>query len=48
MPEVAARPDLTNLDLESLAADVVAQALKAGATDAEEMCIRDSICSTAL
>jgi PmbA protein len=35
MPEVAARPDLTNLDLESLAADVVAQALKAGATDAE-------------
>ena len=35
MPEVAARPDLTNLDLESLAADVVAQAMKAGARDAE-------------
>jgi len=35
MPEVAARPDLTNLDLESLAADVVAQAMKAGASDAE-------------
>ena len=35
MPQVSARPDLTNLDLESLAADVVAQALKAGATDAE-------------
>jgi PmbA protein len=35
MPEVSAPPDLMNLDLESLAADVVAQALKAGATDAE-------------
>jgi len=35
MPEVIAPPDLTNLDLESLAADVVAQAMKAGATDAE-------------
>ena len=35
MPQVSARPDLTNLDLESLAADVVAQALKAGASDAE-------------
>ena len=35
MPEVAAQPDLTNLDLETLAADVVAQAMKAGATDAE-------------
>ena len=35
MPQVSARPDLTNLDLESLAADVVAQAMKAGASDAE-------------
>jgi PmbA protein len=35
MPEVIASPDLTNLDLESLAADVVAQAMKAGASDAE-------------
>ncbi|MGB9408638.1 MAG: DNA gyrase modulator, partial [Terracidiphilus sp.] len=35
MPEVAASCDPTNLDLESLAADVVAQAMKAGATDAE-------------
>ncbi|MFY9856131.1 MAG: TldD/PmbA family protein [Terracidiphilus sp.] len=35
MPEVSAPPDLTNLDLESLAADVVAQAMKAGASDAE-------------
>ena len=35
MPEVSATPDLTNLDLESLAADVVAQAMKAGASDAE-------------
>jgi PmbA protein len=35
MPEVSVRPDLTNLDLESLAADVVAQAMKAGASDAE-------------
>ena len=35
MPEVAASCDPTNLDLESLAADVVALAMKAGATDAE-------------
>jgi PmbA protein len=35
MPEVSAPPDLMNLDLESLAADVVAQAMKAGASDAE-------------
>ncbi len=35
MDEVSAPPDLTNLDLESLAADVVAQAMKAGASDAE-------------
>ena len=35
MPEVSAPPDLTYLDLESLAADVVAQAMKAGARDAE-------------
>jgi PmbA protein len=37
MPEVSAQPDLTNLDLESLAADVVAKAMKAGASDAEAM-----------
>jgi PmbA protein len=35
MDEVSAPPDQTNLDLESLAADVVAQAMKAGASDAE-------------
>jgi PmbA protein len=35
MPEISAQPDLTNLDLETLAADVVAKAMKAGATDAE-------------
>jgi PmbA protein len=35
MSETAIQPDLTALDLESLAADVVAQAMKAGATDAE-------------
>ncbi|MGA2833076.1 MAG: TldD/PmbA family protein [Terracidiphilus sp.] len=35
MPEVTAPTDLTNLDLESMAADVVAQAMKAGASDAE-------------
>jgi PmbA protein len=35
MPEVSASPDLTNLDLESLATDVVAQAMKAGASDAD-------------
>jgi PmbA protein len=34
MPEVAAQPD-SAIDLESLAADVVAQAMKAGASDAE-------------
>jgi PmbA protein len=35
MSETAMQPDLTALDLESLAADVVAKAMKAGATDAE-------------
>lgn len=35
MPEVAARPNVKNPDLESLAADVVALAMKAGASDAE-------------
>ncbi len=35
MPEEATQLDLTAVDLESLAADVVAQAMKAGATDAE-------------
>jgi PmbA protein len=35
MPETAATSELTALDLESLAADVVAQAMKAGASDAE-------------
>ncbi|MGO9434699.1 MAG: TldD/PmbA family protein [Terracidiphilus sp.] len=35
MPETATAPELTALDLESLAADVVAQAMKAGASDAE-------------
>jgi len=35
MPEAAAQPELTGLDLESLAADVVALAVKAGASDAE-------------
>ena len=35
MPETAATSELNALDLESLAADVVAQAVKAGASDAE-------------
>jgi PmbA protein len=35
MTEVAAQPDLTAFDLESLAADVVALAMKSGASDAE-------------
>ncbi len=35
MPEVTAAPELTALDLESLTADLVAQAMKAGASDAE-------------
>ena len=35
MHEVSAHPDPTALDLESLAADVVALAMKAGASDAE-------------
>lgn len=35
MPQAAAHPDVTTLDLESLTADVVALAMKAGATDAE-------------
>src|ERR1035437_7099172 len=34
MPEAAAQPDVTTLDLESLTAEVVALAMKAGATDA--------------
>lgn len=35
MPRSIAQPELTSLDLESLTADVVALAIKAGATDAE-------------
>jgi len=35
MPEAATQPDPTALDLESLATDVVALAMKAGASDAE-------------
>src|SRR5260370_24777724 len=35
MPNAVAQPDLTGLDLESMAADVVALAMKAGASDAE-------------
>jgi PmbA protein len=35
MPQAATQPDLTALDLESLAADVVKLAVKAGASDAE-------------
>jgi PmbA protein len=35
MPETVAQPDLTGLDLESMAADVVALAMKGGASDAE-------------
>ena len=35
MPQTAAQPDLTTVDLESLTADVVALAMKAGASDAE-------------
>ncbi len=35
MPELATQPGPTALDLESLAADVVAMAVKAGASDAE-------------
>src|SRR5271154_486747 len=35
MPQTAFAPDQTTLDLESLTADVVALAIKAGATDAE-------------
>jgi PmbA protein len=35
MPQAASQPAETALDLESLTADVVAQAMKAGATDAE-------------
>ncbi len=37
MPEAAADPSLTDLDLESLTADVVALAMKAGASDAESV-----------
>src|ERR1017187_1794784 len=35
MPHAASQPADTSLDFESLAADVVAQAIKAGASDAE-------------
>jgi PmbA protein len=35
MPEIAVRPESTDLNLETLAADVVALAMKAGASDAE-------------
>src|SRR5664279_346033 len=35
MPDTVSQPDLTGLDLESLTADVVAMAMKAGASDAE-------------
>src|ERR1035438_3133234 len=35
MPDGAPQPDVTALDLESLTADVVALAMKSGATDAE-------------
>jgi PmbA protein len=37
MPDAVAHPDLTGLDLESLTADVVALAMKAGASDAESV-----------
>src|ERR1700727_3877204 len=37
MPEAAADPSLTDLDLESLTADVVALAIKTGASDAESV-----------
>src|SRR5450631_262424 len=37
MPETVAQPDLTGLDLESLTAEVVALAMKAGASDAESV-----------
>jgi PmbA protein len=35
MPQTTVQPDQTSVDLESLTADVVAQAIKAGASDAE-------------
>jgi PmbA protein len=35
MPQTTAQPDSTAIDLESLAADVVARAMKSGASDAE-------------
>src|ERR1039457_7354756 len=35
MPETTSQPDETALDLESLVSDVVAQAIKAGVSDAE-------------
>jgi len=35
MPEIAVRPEFADLNLETLAADVVALAMKAGASDAE-------------
>jgi PmbA protein len=37
MPEAASEPGLTDLDLESLTADVVALAMKTGASDAESV-----------
>src|ERR1035437_5982806 len=37
MPDAVAHPDLTCWDLESLTADVVALAMKAGASDAESV-----------
>ena len=37
MPDAVANPDLIGLDLESLTADVVALAMKAGASDAESV-----------
>src|SRR5580700_6897262 len=35
MPEASAQPNMTAIDLETLVAEVVALAMKAGATDAE-------------
>src|SRR5664279_4859484 len=37
MPDAVAQPELTGLDLESVTADVVALAVKAGASDAESV-----------
>ena len=41
MPQAAAQPDQTTLELESLAADVVAMAMKGGASDAEAVVRED-------